>query len=86
TEYGDLTPLFSGYYDTRVGGKREEGSYRAILADLKVPAGEVLFLSDVGEELDAARAAGMRTTQLVRDAKCRPAPAHPQVADFSALP
>jgi enolase-phosphatase E1 len=86
TQYGDLTPLFSGYYDTRVGGKREEASYRAILADIRFEAGDVLFLSDVGEELDAARSAGMQTTQLVRDAKCQRAPAHPQVTDFSALP
>jgi enolase-phosphatase E1 len=85
TAYGDLTPLFSGYYDTRVGGKREEASYRAILADIGFPASEVLFLSDVGEELDAARIAGMQTTQLVRDAQCKRAPSHPQVADFSGL-
>jgi len=29
TEYGDLTPLFSGYYDTRIGAKREASAYRA---------------------------------------------------------
>ena len=85
TEYGDLTPLFSGYFDTRVGAKREAGSYRAILEQTGFSGAEMLFLSDVGEELDAARAAGMQTLQLIRDAKAVSFPAHPQAADFSAL-
>lgn len=86
TAYGDLTPLFSGYFDTRIGGKREADSYRAILREIGLPGDEVLFLSDVGAELDAARAAGLRTCQLLRDAKAVAAPAHPQAADFNAVP
>lgn len=85
SDAGDLTPLLSGYYDTNVGGKREEASYRAILADIGLPGDEVLFLSDVGEELDAARAAGLHTCQLIRDDKARPFPAHPQARDFSEV-
>lgn len=85
TDFGDLTPLFSGYFDTRIGGKREAGSYRAILAQIGAIGDEVLFLSDIGEELDAARAAGMRTCQLVRDAQAIRAPAHPQARDFSEV-
>lgn len=63
---GDLVPLFAGFFDTRVGGKREAASYAAIAAALGLPPGDILFLSDVAEELDAAAAAGMRTCQLVR--------------------
>lgn len=85
TEYGDLTPLFSGYFDTRIGAKREAESYRAILEQTGFSGAEMLFLSDVGEELDAARSAGMQTLQLIRDAKAVPFPAHPQAADFAAL-
>lgn len=85
TEYGDLTPLFSGYFDTRIGAKREAASYRAIVQQTGFNADEMLFLSDVGEELDAARAAGLQTLQLIRDAKAKPFPAHAQAADFSAL-
>ena len=85
SDAGDLTPLFSGYFDTRIGGKREEASYRAILADIGLAGDEVLFLSDVGEELDAARAAGLHTCQLLRDAKARPAPQHAQARDFSEV-
>ncbi|MGB5397547.1 MAG: acireductone synthase [Gammaproteobacteria bacterium] len=67
SDAGDLTPLFKGYFDTRVGHKREVDSYTAIVNDIGVPAGEILFLSDIVEELDAARDAGMQTIQLVRD-------------------
>ena len=85
TDFGDLTPLFSGYFDTRVGGKREAGSYQAILQQTGFKGDEVLFLSDVGEELDAAREAGMQTLQLIRDAKAKPFPAHAQAADFTKV-
>lgn len=85
TEYGDLTPLFSGYFDTRVGGKREAQSYASILRDTGLAGPDVLFLSDVGEELDAARAAGLRTCQLLRDDKARPSPAHPQARSFAEV-
>jgi enolase-phosphatase E1 len=66
TLFGDLTPLFTGFFDTRVGGKKESASYAAIVHELGLPAAEVLFLSDVREELDAARTAGLRTWCLVR--------------------
>lgn len=83
TEHGDLTPLFSGYFDTRVGGKRESQSYRNILQQIGLPGEQVLFLSDIGEELDAAQAAGMKTCQLLRDERTRTAPAHPQAATLA---
>lgn len=85
TAYGDLTSLFSGYFDTRVGGKREQASYEAIAKQIGIPASQILFLSDVGEELDAARAAGMSTVQLIRDSKAVPFPAHAQASDFSKI-
>ena len=82
---GDLTPLFSGYFDTRIGGKREAASYRTILERIGQSGADVLFLSDVGEELDAAQEAGMKTCQLLRDAKAKPAPQHPQAVDFAGV-
>jgi enolase-phosphatase E1 len=85
TEFGDLQPLFSGYFDTRVGGKKEASSYEKIRAEIGLPANEILFLSDVGEELDAARAAGMKTCQLLRDAKARPSPSHAHAQNFSEV-
>lgn len=85
SDAGDLTPLFSGYFDTRIGAKREAAAYQAILAELGLPGEAVLFLSDIGEELDAARAAGLKTWQLIRDDKAKPFPAHPQARDFSEV-
>lgn len=66
SDHGDLTPLFSGYFDTGVGGKKEAASYRAIGEKLGVPPGEILFLSDVEAELAAAREAGFAVTLLAR--------------------
>jgi len=63
---GDLRPLFSGYFDTAIGGKREPSSYRNLVTALGRPAGEIVFLSDVVEELDAARAEGLDTILLDR--------------------
>ncbi len=86
TSAGDLQPLFSGWFDTRVGGKREAGSYHAICEQLEEPPANILFLSDVAEELDAAAAAGMRTTQLVRaEDGTQPAPGHAQVCSFAEI-
>ncbi|HCR96477.1 MAG: acireductone synthase [Halomonas sp.] len=64
---GDLTPLFSGYFDTHIGHKREALAYQRIVSKLQLPADEILFLSDVVGELDAAKQAGMQTLQLVRE-------------------
>ena len=63
---GDLTPLFSGYFDTTSGHKRESDSYVRIAQALQLPAEQVLFLSDVVEELNAAQRAGMRTCGVAR--------------------
>jgi len=84
TEYGDLTSLFSGYFDTRVGAKQEAGSYRAIAVQTGFPPGEILFLSDIGAELDAAREAGLKTCQLLRQGTI-PSDSHPQAVDFDAV-
>jgi len=82
SDAGDLTPLFSGYYDTRIGNKREADAYRKIVQDIGLPANEILFLSDIAEELDAAKQAGMQTTMLVRDSMPNAGIAHRQVKNF----
>jgi len=66
TKHGNLDPLFTGNFDTRIGGKKEPEAYQKILTELNKPAKEVLFLSDILEELDAAKAVGMFTCWLVR--------------------
>ena len=66
SEQGDLLDRFSGHYDTTSGGKKEQGSYTAIVGDIGIAADQVLFLSDVVAELDAAQAAGLQTGLCVR--------------------
>lgn len=63
---GDLTGLISGWFDTEIGGKREAASYARIAEAIGLPAGEILFLSDVVEEVDAAREAGLATVLIDR--------------------
>lgn len=85
-EAGDLEGLFERFFDTRMGAKREAESYRRIAADWGAPPGAILFLSDVAEELDAARAAGFATCQLVRpEDGTRPSGRHPEAADFNGV-
>lgn len=66
SEAGDLRALFSGWFDTETGPKRETESYRAIAHAIGREASEILFLSDVVAELDAARQAGFATVLLDR--------------------
>lgn len=84
SDAGDLTPLFSGYFDTTSGGKREVQSYRNIAAAIGEPAEELLFLSDIVEELDAARDAGFQTVLLDRE-QSAPACDHRRVTDFRQI-
>ena len=91
SDAGDLTGLFSGWFDTEVGGKRDAGSYGRISAAMKQAPVDILFLSDVVEELDAAREAGLATT-LIDRREDYPEPrtgdaanGHPRVETFSDI-
>lgn len=66
TNAGDLTGFLSAYFDTTTGPKREAESYVRIASSLGRPPRQILFVSDVAAELDAARAAGMQTALCVR--------------------
>ncbi len=66
SDAGDLTGLFSAWFDTEIGAKREADSYRRIAAEIDLVPSQILFLSDVVAELDAAREAGMDTVLIDR--------------------
>jgi enolase-phosphatase E1 len=85
TDYGDLMPLFSGYFDTNVGGKREADSYRKIAESIGITPADTLFLSDIREELDAAQAAGMQTWWLVREDALEAKAVHRQARNFDEI-
>lgn len=91
TEAGDLSPLFDAWFDTATGGKRETPSYARIASRLDSAPDSIVFLSDVVEELDAARAAGLRTV-LVDRREDYPEPrtgaaagGHARIESFDAL-
>lgn len=67
TVHGDLTPLFSGYFDTTTGSKLETRSYQDIVRSLSFAAREVVFISDHPGETRAAAAAGMSTVLMARE-------------------
>ena len=66
TSAGDLRPLISAWFDTTTGGKKEAASYARIASELGLEPRQVLFVSDVAEELDAAKQAGMDVALCVR--------------------
>lgn len=86
TVYGDLLPYFEGYHDTTTGPKREARAYAAIAEAFGLPPGEILFLSDIVEELNAAREAGLRTGLLLRPGNKPVEPGgHPTYHSFDEL-
>jgi enolase-phosphatase E1 len=82
---GDLTPLISGYFDTRIGGKRHTDSYRRIAEATGIAPEALLFVSDQAEELDAAAVLRMRTAVVRREGVNGPFGDHPVFTDFDAL-
>jgi enolase-phosphatase E1 len=66
SNFGDLTPFISDYFDTTTGGKKEPESYRRIAEKLGFEPDDVLFVSDILAELDAARESGMQTVLSIR--------------------
>jgi enolase-phosphatase E1 len=66
SDQGNLLPYFEGFHDTTTGPKQTPAAYTAIAGSFGLPPEEILFLSDVVAELDAAREAGMQTGLLIR--------------------
>lgn len=78
---GDLTPMISYYFDTKVGAKREPNSYQNIAKELKASPQDITFFSDIPQELEAASAAQMKVCHVVREGT---APSSfPAIKDFS---
>ena len=66
TTFGDLTPLIDHFFDTGVGPKRSADSYHRIASQVHRENPELLFISDVSAELEAARSAGLQTLLCIR--------------------
>lgn len=87
TVAGSLLELLRGHYDTQTGPKRAQASYEAITSEFRIPAKQILFLSDVVAELDAARSAGLQTGLAMRpgNAVVEDSHGHPTVDSFADL-
>ena len=75
TAAGDLTRFLRGYFDTTTGPKNDPASYTTIAHSFGIPLPQILFISDVTRELDAARTAGMQTRLCFRPGN-HPQPPH----------
>jgi enolase-phosphatase E1 len=84
---GDLTPRIHAYFDTTTGPKKVTSSYQAIAGALETEPGQILFLSDVIAELDAAREAGFQIALSVRPGHAAPQnpSGYPELSDFSQV-
>lgn len=85
TAFGDLTPYLAAYFDTTTGPKGEAESYSRIAAALGREPREMLFVSDVFAELEAARAAGLQTALAVRSSTLPTSQAHRLITTFDRL-
>lgn len=80
---GDLQKYISGYYDTTIGSKVSEQSYLNILNDIGARGDEVLFLSDMVLEVQAAHNVGINV--IVLDRKDSPTLSHDTRKRFKVL-
>lgn len=87
TDRGDLTSFISNYFDTNIGGKKEPESYRRIAAELELIPENLLFVSDMIQELDAARRSGLKTTLSIREGHIKTGGKidHPVIRNFDEL-
>jgi enolase-phosphatase E1 len=79
TAAGDLTRFLKGYFDTTTGPKNVADSYSRIAQSIDLTPSDIVFVSDIVRELDAARGAGMKTFLCVRPGN------HPQPLNDHAV-
>jgi len=85
TEVGDLTPFIDSYFDTNVGKKGEAESYRKIAEAMALEPQQILFISDVVAELDAASEAGMETVLSIRPGNSEQPQVCPSIRTFDSI-
>ncbi|KAJ3671883.1 hypothetical protein LUZ60_007962 [Juncus effusus] len=67
TSYGDLRKYLSGFFDTKIGNKKETSSYSEIAQYLGVDdPSQILFVTDVHQEALAAKSAGFEVVISIR--------------------
>lgn len=64
--YGNVSSIFTKFFDTKMGPKNSEISYKNIATEIGVNSSDILFLTDVLVEAEAAIKAGCNAGLLVR--------------------
>jgi methylthioribulose 1-phosphate dehydratase/enolase-phosphatase E1 len=85
---GDLRKYLQCYFDTKIGGKRDSGSYSEIALTLGVESpSEILFVTDIIEEGEAAAEAGLDVLLSVRPGNAKLPAGHKfkAVTDFNDI-
>ncbi len=87
TTEGNLLDYFSAHYDTTIGSKKESQSYSHISRDSQFDPGRILFVSDILEELNAAKSAGLETVLSLRpgNAPVTQVHTHPVINSFAEI-
>ena len=87
TVEGNLLDYFSAHYDTTIGSKKESQSYAHIARDTQINSNRILFVSDIIDELDAAKSAGLQTVLSVRpgNAQVTQTHGHPVINSFAEI-
>ena len=86
TDAGGLTEFIDKYFDTNTGKKGEADSYRRIALEMGFEPSEIVFISDVVAELDAAEEAGMKTLLSIRPGNAiEPPTEHRLIESFDQL-
>lgn len=86
SDSGDLSGLFSHWFDTRSGAKQEPTSYRAIAAAMGVSPPRLLFISDSRRECEAARDSGLQVLFSLRPGNPEQDPGgFATISDYNAL-
>ncbi|XP_068948600.1 enolase-phosphatase E1 isoform X1 [Petaurus breviceps papuanus] len=63
---GDILELFDGHFDTKIGHKIESESYKRIATSIGCSPNNILFLTDVTREANAAEEADVHVAVVVR--------------------
>ncbi len=86
TKYGDMTKFLNSHFDTTSGGKKHSESYETIGNKLGIKLENIVFLSDIVDELDAASKAGLKTALVVRKGNApQPDSTHTSIKSLAEL-
>ena len=86
SNYGDLRPLFSHWFDTHIGSKQDPSSYTRIAEMMGCEPNVILFISDSHTELQAASQSGLEVVCSHRETGAAEASeGYPTISNFHQI-